>query len=59
MMILLVHLASRVAWTLEYLGHNDVSLLDMTFGKWNSLGLETDSKIPSIESKNPFSTFKT
>jgi len=45
-------LASRVAWTLEYLGHNDVSLLDITFGQWNSLGLETDSKIPSIESKN-------
>ena len=45
-------LASRVAWTLEYLGHNDVSLLDMTFGQWNSLGLETDSKTPIIESKN-------
>lgn len=45
-------LASRVAWTLEYLGHNDVSLLDMTFGQWNSLGLETDSNIPSFESKN-------
>jgi len=45
-------LASRVAWTLEYLGHKDVSLLEMTFGQWNSLGLEVDSKIPSIESKN-------
>ena len=44
-------LASRVAWTLEYLGHNDVSLLDMTYGQWNSLGLETDSNIPSVESK--------
>lgn len=44
-------LASRVAWTLEYLGHSDVSLLDMTYGQWNSLGLETDNSIPSMESK--------
>ena len=45
-------LASRVAWTLEYLGHSDVSLLDMTYGQWNSLGLETDTTIPSVESKH-------
>ena len=45
-------LASRVAWTLEYLGHKDVSLLEMTYGQWNSLGLEVDSKTPSVESKN-------
>ena len=45
-------LASRVAWTLEYLGHSDVSLLEMTYGQWNNLGLETDSKIPSTSSKN-------
>ena len=45
-------LASRVAWTLEYLGHNDVSLLEMTFGQWNSLGLETNTKVPSVTSKN-------
>ncbi len=37
-------LASRVAWTLEYLGHADVSLLEMTYGQWKSLGLETDQK---------------
>ena len=36
-------LASRVAWTLEYLGHSNVTLLDVTFGQWKSLGLETDS----------------
>ena len=30
-------LASRVAWTMEYLGHNDVSLLEMTYGHWKSL----------------------
>lgn len=37
-------LASRVAWTLQYLGHSDVSLLDITYGIWKSTGLETDSK---------------
>lgn len=44
-------LASRVAWTLEYLGHNDVSLLEMTYGHWKSLGLENDAEVPSIQSK--------
>ena len=44
-------LASRVAWTLEYLGHSDVSLLETTYGNWKSLGLENDSQIPDIQSK--------
>lgn len=44
-------LASRIAWTLEYLGHSDVSLLEVTYGQWKSLGLENDNKIPSIDSK--------
>ena len=44
-------LASRVAWTLEYLGHSDVSLLETTYGNWKSLGLENDSQIPNIQSK--------
>jgi len=44
-------LSSRVAWTLEYLGHNDVSLLDVTYEQWKSLGLENDNKIPSVDSK--------
>ena len=44
-------LASRVAWTLEYIGHSDVSLLDMTYGHWKSLGLENDNEMPSIQSK--------
>ena len=39
-------LASRVAWTMEYLGHPEVSLLDVTYGMWRSLGLETDSQVP-------------
>jgi thiosulfate/3-mercaptopyruvate sulfurtransferase len=44
-------LASRVAWTLEFIGHSDVSLLETTFGNWKSLGLENDSLVPEIQSK--------
>jgi len=44
-------LASRVAWTLEYLGHSNVTLLETTFSNWKSLGLESDSQIPEIQSK--------
>ncbi|NJK78285.1 MAG: sulfurtransferase [Nanoarchaeota archaeon] len=44
-------LASRVAWTLEYLGHSEVSLLETTFSMWKSLGLENDNQIPNIQSK--------
>jgi len=44
-------LASRVAWTLQYLGHRDVSLLEMTYTQWKTLGLETDANEPSIGTK--------
>ena len=44
-------LASRVAWTLEYLGHSDVTLLETTYSHWKSLGLENDSAIPEIQNK--------
>ena len=46
-------LASRVAWTLEYLGHSDVTLLETTYSNWKSLGLEHDSdaQIPEIQNK--------
>ena len=44
-------LASRVAWTFQYLGHNEVSLLDMTYRQWTSLGLESDTKAPSYDTK--------
>lgn len=44
-------LASRVAWTLEYLGHSKVSLLETTFSQWKLLGLENDNKIPEIQHK--------
>ncbi len=44
-------LASRVAWTLQYLGHGDVSLLEMTYSQWKTLGLETDANEQSIGAK--------
>jgi thiosulfate/3-mercaptopyruvate sulfurtransferase len=45
-------LASRVAWTLQYVGHSDVALLDTTYSNWKSIGLETDNKDVSVDSKN-------
>lgn len=39
-------LASRVAWTLEYLGHRQVSLLETTYDSWRRMGLETDDSTP-------------
>ena len=44
-------LASRVAWTLEWIGHSDVTLLETTYSNWKSLGLENDSNIPEISNK--------
>lgn len=44
-------LASRVAWTLQYLGHKDASLLEMTYSQWKSLGFETDANEPSVGAK--------
>ncbi len=44
-------IASRVAWTLEYLGHSNVTLLETTYSNWKSLGLESDSQTPEIQSK--------
>jgi len=45
-------LASRVAWTLEYLGHSDVSLLETTYSTWKSMGLENDKTVPEIQNKS-------
>lgn len=42
-------LASRVAWTLEYLGHSDVCLLETTYGKWKGMGLEHDDAVPQLQ----------
>ena len=40
-----------MAWTLEYLGHSNVTLLETTYSNWKSLGLEIDSQTPEIQSK--------
>lgn len=45
-------LASRIAWTLEYIGHEDVSLLDITYGAWKKLGLEVNSQTPTLVKTN-------
>jgi thiosulfate/3-mercaptopyruvate sulfurtransferase len=37
-------LAARVAWTFQYIGHNNTALLEMTFKQWKELGLETEKQ---------------
>ncbi|MGI0087428.1 MAG: sulfurtransferase [Nitrosotalea sp.] len=44
-------LASRVAWALQYIGHEEVSLLDITYGSWKKIGLETSLESPSLVKK--------
>src|SRR5215210_25804 len=38
-------LAARVAWTFQYIGHDNIALLEMTFKQWKDLGLETEKKL--------------
>lgn len=35
-------LAARVAWTFQYVGHTNTSLLEVTFSRWKDLGLEIE-----------------
>ena len=37
-------LAARVAWTFQYVGHDNTALLDITFHQWKELGLEIEKK---------------
>jgi thiosulfate/3-mercaptopyruvate sulfurtransferase len=37
-------LAARIAWTFQYVGHSNIALLEMTFGQWKELGLETEKQ---------------
>lgn len=37
-------LAARVAWTFQYLGHDNTALLEITFKQWKELGLETEKQ---------------
>ncbi|MGH9877286.1 MAG: sulfurtransferase, partial [Nitrososphaerales archaeon] len=43
-------LAARVAWTLEYIGHPNVSLLAVAYSTWKSMGLEVESE-PAVYPK--------
>jgi len=42
-------LSSRVAWALQYIGHNDVSLLEVTFSQWKEFGHDINTDIPTIK----------
>ena len=37
-------LAARVAWTFQYVGHDNTALLEMTYKQWKELGLETEKE---------------
>jgi len=37
-------LAARVAWTFQYVGHENTALLEVTFKQWKELGLETEKQ---------------
>lgn len=43
-------LSSRVVWALQYIGHKDAKLLDVTFSQWKALGYEISTEVPKIES---------
>lgn len=42
-------LASRVTWTLQYIGHKNVALLEVTYSQWKDLGFKTSTEKPSIK----------
>ncbi len=37
-------LASRVAWSFKFVGHKEVSLLEVTYSGWKNLGLDVEKK---------------
>lgn len=41
-------MASRMAWTLEYTGHPDVTLLEIPYADWQGMGLEIDDAVAEI-----------
>ena len=43
-------LSSRVVWALQYIGHKDAKLLDVTFSQWKNLGYEISTEIIKIKS---------
>jgi thiosulfate/3-mercaptopyruvate sulfurtransferase len=43
-------LSSRVVWALQYIGHKNVKLLDVTFSQWKNLGYEISTEITKTKS---------
>jgi thiosulfate/3-mercaptopyruvate sulfurtransferase len=41
-------LASRVAWSFKFVGHKNVSLLEVTYSGWKNLGLDIEKKSNSF-----------
>jgi thiosulfate/3-mercaptopyruvate sulfurtransferase len=42
-------LAARVAWTFQYIGHENTALLEITFKQWkDELGLETEKQLSTF-----------
>ena len=37
-------LAARVAWSFQFVGHDNTALLEMTFKQWKEIGLETEKQ---------------
>ena len=42
-------LASRVVWTLQYIGHKNIALLEVTYSQWKYLGFKTSTEKPDIK----------
>jgi len=45
-------LAARVAWTFQYVGHANTSLLEVTFTKWKEMGFEIERKFNEYQHSN-------
>ena len=41
--------APRVVWTLQYIGHKNVALLEVTYSQWKDLGFKTSTEKPDIK----------
>lgn len=46
--------AARVAWTLEYLGNNNVLLLSVTFSRWKELNYKIEKRVNRLKPAKEF-----
>lgn len=44
--------ASRLFWTLEVYGFNNIKLLDTGYDQWKRYGFQTDTKLPKVSKSN-------